>query len=67
MDASKGEKFEAPANRTSARTKTTMEPNKRAQTSMGDSATAKKRERRPTIDLTTKRPSSAMGGAKSMI
>jgi len=51
MDAKKGDKLEAPP-RTSARTKTTMDPNKRAQTSMGDSATAKKRERRPTIDLT---------------
>ena len=44
-----------------------MDPNKRAQTAMSDSATAKKRERRPTIDLTAKRPGSAMGGAKSMI
>jgi hypothetical protein len=40
---------------------------KRANTSMGVSATAKKRERRPTVDLTNSRPGSAMGGAKSMI
>jgi len=34
---------------------------------MGDAASARKKERRPTMDLTNKRPGSAMGGSKSMI
>lgn len=64
---SKGDKFDAPSNRTTARTKTSNDTLKRAQTSMGDAASARKKERRPTMDLTNKRPGSAMGGSKSMI
>lgn len=47
--------------------KSTMEQPVRPSTSQGVAQSARKLERRPTVDLGKNRPASAMGGSKSMI